>query len=137
VLPVAIVPKLCVTDENVMPPPPADVTVTLVVPDDAPYTPLTPAYAAVMEFDPIAIALPAAVIEHVPLASVQLPNDALFVVSVNATVPVGVFAPFVVSVTVALSMVDAVDAIVVGFADAAVEVASAPTVTIVVPDDGA
>jgi hypothetical protein len=42
-----------------------------------------------MVLEPNAIALPLPVIVHVPAESVQLPNEALLVVSVNVTVPVG------------------------------------------------
>jgi hypothetical protein len=77
-----------------------------------------------MVFDPTAMAEPCPVIEQVPLASVQLPSEALLVVSVNVTVPVGVLAELLVSVTVTLNIVEAVLAIVVGLAVTAVEVAS-------------
>jgi hypothetical protein len=100
------------------------VTVTVAVPLEAVYVSATPPYAALMVFDPTAIAEPCPVIEQVPADSVQLPSDALFVVSVNVTVPVGVFAELLVSVTVAVNVVDAVFAMVVGFATSAVDVAS-------------
>jgi hypothetical protein len=57
-----------------------------------------------MVFDPAAIAVPDTVIEHVPAAKVQLPSDALFVVSVNVTVPVGFTAGTVVLLTVAFTV---------------------------------
>jgi hypothetical protein len=101
-----------------------DVTVTVVVPDEAVYVSVTPEYAAVIVFDPVAIPDPCAVIEHVPLARVQLPSGVMLVGTLNVTVPVGVLAELLLSVTVAVKVVVAVFAMLVGFAVTAVDVAS-------------
>jgi hypothetical protein len=88
-------------------------------------------------FAPDAIADPCAVTLHVPADKVQLPSDALLVVSVNVTVPpVGVTAGAVVFVTVAVSKVEPVGAMLDGFALTLVAVASMVTVRVVVPLDG-
>src|SRR5580700_5377417 len=84
---------------------------------------------------PAVMLLPWPVIEQVPPDSVQLPRDALLVVSVKVTLPVGVVPDDVVSVTVAVSMVVPVAAMEVGLAVTLVEVASAPTVTEAVPEE--
>jgi hypothetical protein len=79
--------------------------------------------------------LPCAVAEQVPADNVQLPSDALFVVSVNVTVPVGLVPLDVTSVTVAANMVLPVARIVFGVAVTLVDVTSAVTVTAAVPEE--
>jgi hypothetical protein len=92
-----------------------------------------------MVLEPNAIALPWAVAEQVPAESVQLPNEALLVVSVKVTVPVGTAVqltaispwtlpttldPAPVQVTVAFSTVEPLEAMLVGVAVTVVDVLS-------------
>jgi hypothetical protein len=97
-------------------------TLTVVVPELVLYLPDTPLYVAVIVFAPAASDVPATVNCAVPavldeVVNVTVPSVALFVVSTNVTLPESGVVPYsAAAVTVAVSTVDAVGAMLVGFA---------------------
>jgi hypothetical protein len=88
-----------------------------------------------MVFAPLASEVPGTVMEQVPALSVQLPSDAELVVSVNVTVPVGLSAGTLLSLTVAATVLLWPALMLFGVAVTLVVVTSAVSVSVVVPED--